>query len=187
MLQITLVYLRTFMIFVVAFLVTYLLFSLINRPIDASKFSLFMLKAGLVTTLFLGTVHIMRARNAAAQSITQPNDTVTYRTPTQHLEMIVSGTPFQVLVDLQEKLLENKWKLLTIDDNQGFLRFKTKLSIWSWGEIVQINIRPDREGMSKVVATSKPYAFLRLLALDYGKNRTNLNLIESVLHSRAAP
>jgi len=58
------------------------------------------------------------------------------------------------------------------------MKFETKGSLFSSGEIVDISIAAAGNGLSRVEVVSKP--ILGFASVDFGKNKLNVNLIARI-------
>lgn len=103
----------------------------------------------------------------------------------QTLEMNVEKTPTQIFEQLRNALQPHKWQLLAFDKAASQIKCETS-AIMSNGEIVTISVEPVAEKQSKVrIVSESVYLidsnFFKLFALDFGKNRRNVNLVERIV------
>jgi|GEM_PF-5319212 len=105
----------------------------------------------------------------------------------QTLEINVGKTPTQIFEQLRNALQPLKWQLLAFDKATGLIKCETS-PMMSNGETVTISVEPVAEKQSKVRVVSEPIhlinlAFFNLYALDFGKNRRNINLVERIVNA----
>ncbi len=90
------------------------------------------------------------------------------------------GQPLHTLFqDLKNQLSLKRWKIVRQDENKSILQFKTNPSLYSWGEIVTIELKPDEVHRTRIKVESKPLSWLVLT--DNGKNLRNIQTVEQAL------
>jgi hypothetical protein len=95
-------------------------------------------------------------------------------------EIVLAGdfeNSFQLCKESVIRLNKSRIKSENIDD--GTIDAKTGISWQSWGERMRCNIKKISDNESRISLSSKPS--FRFTALDYGKNRENINNILKIL------
>ncbi|HEV2753560.1 MAG TPA: hypothetical protein VGV36_06970 [Solirubrobacteraceae bacterium] len=78
----------------------------------------------------------------------------------------------------------SKSKLKEADEAAHRVQLKTKMSIKSWGEKVELTLSPEGDDATRVHVLSK--ASVGTTMVDYGKNQANVNSVVSWLQNSPA-
>lgn len=89
----------------------------------------------------------------------------------------VEGDFNQLFSGCRRALEKIKAELNVVDPDHGRLEGKTKVSFWSFGELVSVNITEQAAGHYNVIIASD--SVIPTTFVDYGKNRSN---VRAVLH-----
>src|SRR5438445_6313981 len=92
----------------------------------------------------------------------------------------LSETKDVVMKRLEKFFGEKRWSTTRLDTNTGLLIVRTPASILSWGEHVEVRIRPDTKG-SFVTVESRPVAQL----VDWGRSKEDVDTVVAFLRSLA--
>ncbi|MGH9429482.1 MAG: hypothetical protein ACRD2L_24615 [Terriglobia bacterium] len=99
----------------------------------------------------------------------------------RHYRLLIANGRINELFPLCKKALLSvkRCTLKTEDADSGVLSAKVGFSWKSFGELVRVAIKPDRDGKMLIEISSAPSAPLTMV--DYGKNFENIVEIESYL------
>lgn len=71
----------------------------------------------------------------------------------------------------------NEFSIDRYDDLLKTVYLKAGVSLFSWGELITVNIRETIDGIAEIIITSTPKTGMFGGAMDMGKNRKNINTI----------
>jgi hypothetical protein len=66
-------------------------------------------------------------------------------------------------------------KIIEDNEQNGHIKAKTPMSVWGWGEVVEIDVSAVDNNKSQITVTSRPS--LKTTLVDYGKNTENVEKI----------
>ena len=175
--QIIKIYLFVFLKFAAFTIVFFLALNLYRQNTRGAIEIGFPLAFSFLCTIIIASAHIWGVRKAAGASVSKYRK-IDYSVR-QTLEMDIRATPGQLFDRLGNALHTPKWEPAGFDEQSGRMKFETKGSFLSSGELIDISIAPIGNGFSKVKVISKPV--LGFASVDFGKNKMNVNLIERIL------
>lgn len=175
--QIIRIYLFIFLRFAAITTVFFLALNLYGQNTRGAIDIGFPLALSFLCTVIIASAHVWGVRKAAGASVSK-NGKIDYGVR-QTLEMDIRTTPGQLFDQLGNALQAPKWETAGFDEQTGRIKFETKGSFLSSGELIDISIAPAGDGFSKVKVTSKP--LLGFASVDFGKNKMNVNLVERIL------
>lgn len=127
------------------------------------------LMGGMAFSLIIVTIHVLRLQNL-------PTSDRANLSPNQSRTLILNAEASRVFELCNSSVWTINAKIISENNkNAGFLKAKTPLTFWSWGEIIEIKVSAIDEKTSQVLVTSSPS--VKTTLVDYGKNTENVEKI----------
>lgn len=166
-------------LYIKLFLFTSIPFGLLSLGIDLLSrepfsWQAFLFRAiffGFFMSLTMGTIQISKLKSYGLKNITSENLRINQHTSLQ------SGLSKKDLIN-KIKSDPGFQKMILIETEDGIV-LNTSMSVWSFGEIIRVNIQPLTSDLNEFKIVSSPK--LKIAIIDNGKNYQNVARLKKLI------
>lgn len=126
---------------------------------------------GLLMSLVLVYLHKNKLKKSGINEINEANLKVT-----QSRDIQTDLNKSELIKKLNEDPSIRKMKIKEIENG---IVISTKMTLWSLGEIIKIELKSTKDSVFEYNVSSRPK--LKITLIDYGKNIQNIDLIKKVI------
>ena len=172
------IYLNVFLLFFIAYFLGQFAYYLFSGNFDEFPSGIiYSLAFGILLSAILGTIQIASIKKVVSDNINFD------RYKIKHSKVLTLKSYDEELIENMKIFLKKRrWKLLqeTESETEKVFKYRSPMSLKSWGEIIYIRLFPAEE-MIKLEITSIPILWTTLI--DYGKNKKNVEFISNIIRN----